>query len=160
MLNATPITKLAKCRWFLVQRIVDSRPFFLLHVRSFLTRCDCNDIEIRNASVGLDKIAERYSQISTTSWTTPSLQNFTTLRPILNYFIRDVRLPYRRIATISEHRYFLSASLYVSKRGAYWDRLCRDVVGRWLVGRWLVGCHARALWRNGASYRPIVTMEH
>jgi len=24
---------------------------------------------------------------------------------------------------------FLSASLYVSKRGAYWDRLCRDVVG-------------------------------
>ena len=30
----------------------------------------------------------------------------------------------------------LSASLYVSKRGAYWDRLCRDVVGRWLVG-WL-----------------------
>ena len=29
--------------------------------------------------------------------------------------------------------YFLSASLYFSKRGAYWDRLCRDVVGRWLV---------------------------
>jgi len=28
---------------------------------------------------------------------------------------------------------FLRASLYVSKRGAYWDRLCRDVVGRWLV---------------------------
>jgi len=32
----------------------------------------------------------------------------------------------------------------------------RDVVGRWLVGwlvgRWLVvGCHARALWPNGAS---------
>ena len=27
---------------------------------------------------------------------------------------------------------FLSASLYFSKRGAYWDRLCRDVVGRWL----------------------------
>ena len=33
----------------------------------------------------------------------------------------------------------LSASLYVSKRGAYWDRLCRDVVGRWLVGRLVVG---------------------
>ena len=30
---------------------------------------------------------------------------------------------------------FLSASLYVSKRGAYWDRLCRDVVG-WLVAGW------------------------
>ena len=28
--------------------------------------------------------------------------------------------------------WFLSASLYVSKRGAYRDRLCRDVVGRWL----------------------------
>jgi len=41
---------------------------------------------------------------------------------------------------------FLSASLYFSKRGSYWDRLCRDVVGRWLVG-----CHARALWPNGAS---------
>ena len=27
---------------------------------------------------------------------------------------------------------FLSASLYVSKRDAYWDRLWRDVVGRWL----------------------------
>jgi len=40
----------------------------------------------------------------------------------------------------------LSASLYVSKRGDYWDRLCRDVVG-WLV----VGCHAHALWPNGAS---------
>ena len=42
---------------------------------------------------------------------------------------------------------FLSVSLYFSKRGAYWDRLCRDVVGRWS----LVGCHARALWPNGAS---------
>ena len=31
---------------------------------------------------------------------------------------------------------FLSASLYFSKRGAYWDRLCRDVVGWSLVG-WL-----------------------
>ena len=26
-----------------------------------------------------------------------------------------------------------------------------------VVGRWLVGCHARALWPNGAS--PIVTMD-
>jgi len=37
----------------------------------------------------------------------------------------------------------LSASLYVSKRGAYWDRLCRDVVGRLVVG-WLVGWLSRA----------------
>ena len=42
-----------------------------------------------------------------------------------------VRGPWRNIATT-----FLSASLYFSKRDAYWDRLCRDVVGRWLVG-WL-----------------------
>ena len=38
---------------------------------------------------------------------------------------------------------FLSASLYVSKRGAYSDRLCRDVVGRWLsractVAKWCI----------------------
>jgi len=29
--------------------------------------------------------------------------------------------------------------------------MCRDVVGRWLVGWLVVGCHARALWPNGAS---------
>ena len=42
-------------------------------------------------------------------------------------------------------------SLYFSKRGAYWDRLCRDVVDSWSLVGWLVGCHARALWPNGAS---------
>ena len=46
---------------------------------------------------------------------------------------------------------FLSASLNVSKRGTYWDRLCRDVVGWFVVGWFVVGCHARALWPNGAS---------
>ena len=51
---------------------------------------------------------------------------------------------------------FLSASLYVSKRGAYWDRLCRDVVGRWLVGRWLSRVHCG----QTVHPRPIVTMEH
>ena len=35
--------------------------------------------------------------------------------------LRDIRL----------NQPFLSTSLYFSKRGAYWDRLCRDVVG-WL----------------------------
>ena len=34
------------------------------------------------------------------------------------------------------------------------------VVGWLVVDRWLVGCHARALWPNGASYAYIVTMEH
>ena len=34
---------------------------------------------------------------------------------------------------------FLSASLYFSKRGAYRDRLCRDVVGRWPAMLGLMG---------------------
>jgi len=34
--------------------------------------------------------------------------------------------------TVTQIGWFFSASLYVSKRGAYLDRLCRDVVGRWL----------------------------
>jgi len=46
---------------------------------------------------------------------------------------------------------FLSASLYFSKRGAYWDRLCRDVVGRWL---------SRVCTGQTVHPRPIVTMEH
>jgi len=48
---------------------------------------------------------------------------------------------------------FLSASLYFSKRGAYWDRLCRDVVGRWLV---VTRVHCGPT----VHPRPIVTMEH
>jgi len=56
---------------------------------------------------------------------------------------------------------FLSASLYFSKRGAYWDRLCRDVVGRCLVG-WLVGWLVVTRVHCGQTVRPrpIVTMEH
>ena len=54
-------------------------------------------------------------------------------------------------------RTLLSASLYVSKRGAYWDRLCRDVVGRWLVG-WLVVTRVHC--GQTVHPRPIVTMEH
>jgi len=46
----------------------------------------------------------------------------------------------------------LSASLYFSKRGAYWDRLCRDVVG-WLVV-------TRVHCGQTVHPRPIVTMEH
>jgi len=48
---------------------------------------------------------------------------------------------------------FLSASLYFSKRGADWDRLCRDVVGRWLVV-------TRVHCGQTVHPRPIVTMEH
>ena len=55
---------------------------------------------------------------------------------------------------------FLSASLYFSKRGAYWDRLHRDVVVvvRWLVGRWLVVTRVHC--GQTVHPRPIVTMEH
>ena len=49
-------------------------------------------------------------------------------------------------------REFLSASLYFRKRGAYWDRLCRDVVGRWLVV-------TRVHCGQPVHPRPIVTME-
>jgi len=58
---------------------------------------------------------------------------------------------------------FLSASLYVSKRGAYLDRLFCDVVGRWLVGRWLVGrwlVVTRVHCGQTVHPRPIVTIEH
>ena len=47
----------------------------------------------------------------------------------------------------------LSTSLYVSKRGAYWDKLCRDVVGHWLVV-------TRVHCGQTVHPRPIVTMEH
>ena len=53
----------------------------------------------------------------------------------------------------SQHGEFLSASLYFSKRGAYWNRLCRDVVGRWLVV-------TRVHCGQTVHPRPIVTMEH
>ena len=48
---------------------------------------------------------------------------------------------------------FLSASLYFSKSGAYWDRLCRDVVGRWLV---VTRVHCGQM----VHPRPIGTMDH
>jgi len=48
--------------------------------------------------------------------------------------------------------HFLSASLYFSKRGTYWDRLCRDVIC-WLVVT-LVHCDQKV------HPRPVVTMEH
>ena len=58
-----------------------------------------------------------------------------------------------RISNLSiKTRSFLSASLYFSKSGAYWDRLCRDVVG-WLVV-------TRVHCGQTVHPRPIVTMEH
>jgi len=47
----------------------------------------------------------------------------------------------------------LSASIYFKVKETLIEIGCvvtSLVVGRWLVG-WLVGCHARALWPNGAS---------
>ena len=56
-------------------------------------------------------------------------------------------------AAVRENGDFLSASLYFSKRGAYWDRLCREVVGRWLVV-------TRVHCSQTVHPKPIVTMEH
>ena len=53
---------------------------------------------------------------------------------------------------------FLSASLYFSKRGTYWDRLCRDVVGHWSLVSWLVVTRVHC--GQTVHPRPIVTMEH
>ena len=67
--------------------------------------------------------------------------------------LRDLSSPIQYIAYVDCLVAFLSASLYVSKRGDY-EIGCvvtSLVVGRWLVGWLVVGCHARALWPNGAS---------
>ena len=79
---------------------------------------------------------------STNSGSTCSLQLLQIWSPalLLSYLSTWYHLAFvfagtRRFGRI--YFTFLSTSLYVSKRGAYWDRLCRDVVGRWLVGRWL-----------------------
>ena len=54
-----------------------------------------------------------------------------------------------QLRTVCFHNdYFLSASLYFSKRDAYWDRLCCDVVG----------CQAHC--GQTVHPRPIVTMGH
>jgi len=65
---------------------------------------------------------------------------FSSLDYIFSHFVKCDRQTYLHV--------LLSASLYFSKRGAYWDRLCRDVVGRWLVG-WL--SRACTVATNGAS---------
>ena len=78
-------------------------------------------------------------QRSSTSIGTPFLSRVSILTSDIDIaqsvhlFVRPLRsgIVWKRLNV------FLSASLYVSKRGAYWDRLCRDVVGRWLAGRWL-----------------------
>ena len=56
-------------------------------------------------------------------------------QPVSQFSILILVLPHIHLIILI----LLSASLYVSKRGAYSDRLCRDVVGRWLVGRLVVG---------------------
>ena len=55
---------------------------------------------------------------------------------------------------VNARHILLSASLYLSKRGAYLDRLCRDVVGRWSLVVTRVHCG------QTVHPMPIVTMEH
>ena len=88
--------------------------------------------------------------------------NFSNLRPWSIYVICGCRLRFAHrkwrhfLRVITFHcdgfQTLLSASLYVSKRGAYWDRLCRDVVWSLVVTR--VHCG------QTVHPRPIVTMEH
>ena len=94
--------------------------------------------------------------------------------PGLSFLPRDlfrraasVRLSVRRCLSrsciaakrVNIYAYFLSASLYVSKRGAYWDRLAVSW-RRWslVFGRWLVV--TRVYCGQTVHPRPIVTMEH
>ena len=51
---------------------------------------------------------------------------------------------------------FLSASLYFSKRGAYWDRLCRDVVGRWSLVVTRVHCGQTVHPMAYSYYRTLI----
>ena len=53
---------------------------------------------------------------------------------IRSLYNSSIYLPQSGLSIIIQNstcKQLLSASLYVSKRGTYWDRLCRDVVG-WL----------------------------
>ena len=74
-----------------------------------------------------------------------------------NFFSERVINCWNSLSHTVDFNSFVSASLYFSKRGAYWDRLCRDVVGRWLVG-WLVVIRVHC--GQTVHPRPIVTMEH
>jgi len=65
---------------------------------------------------------------------------------------RKIPLTDNQIPKYRKSVWFLSSSLYVSKRGAYWDRLCRDVVG-WLVV-------TRVHCGQTVHPRPKVTIEH
>ena len=80
-------------------------------------------------------------EISITAWCTP-WHGILKICQHLPTLIRKTRITC-----------FWSASLYFSERGAYWDRLCRDVVGRWLVV-------TRVHCGQTVHPRPIVTMEH
>ena len=60
---------------------------------------------------------------------------------------------FNSIHYVKRNLLLLSASLYFGKGGAYWHRLCRDVVGRWLVV-------TRVHCGQTVHPRPIVTMEH
>jgi len=73
------------------------------------------------------------------------------------FIARNLNFPLQKFIIIFFKFYYyyyllLSASLYFSKRGAYCDRLCRDVVGRWLVV-------TRVHCGQPVHPRTIVTME-
>ena len=86
---------------------------------------------------------------------TKEMATYPTLQKQIPSFTQmPLRIKWKILIINSQHKraWFLSASLYVSKRGTYWDRLCRDVVG-WLVV-------TRVHCGQTVHPRPIVTMEH
>jgi len=86
------------------------------------------------------------------AWTMITLQSAVTWRNQCHdrATLQGVRIPSAILKIVFRHILFLSASLYVSKRGAYWDVVTSLVVG-WLVV-------TRVHCGQTVHPRPIVTM--
>jgi len=120
-----------RCRWLLLDVDVvhfDFTAAYLLHLRT----CDIYRLgPLLTAIIKNNKYSSVRRLIVFAVVTSPLWARDGS---IYRWYLADIDIS----VSYRHFRYrFLSASLYVSKRGAYWDRLCRDVVGRWLVGRWL-----------------------
>jgi len=120
-----------RCRWLLLDVDVvhfDFTAAYLLHLRT----CDIYRLGPLLTAIIKDNKYSSVRRLIVFAVVTSPL--WARDGSIYRWYLADIDIS----VSYRHFRYrFLSASLYVSKRGAYWDRLCRDVVGRWLVGRWL-----------------------